>query len=1363
VLQPVLLQLEITLTVTGNAINSSTATAITLDGANVTVAGYIKVGGNDIQSSGGTTAITLDSSNVTVKGNLTVDSNTTLKGNITLGDTAGDTVSFGATVSSHIIPSVNDKDLGSLTNPWRKIYGQGINVTSSDFTNINVTGIATIATLGVTGLTTTKNLVVFDTVGIGTDNPLQKLQIGVANTLGHSTDGKVFVITEDAKVGIGTTNPLAKLDVRGDVYIKDDLTVDGGDVKSANASLNLFNTNVTTANILDAGTNIVLGATTGITTIRNATLDLDGDLNVDGGDVTSNTASLNLFNSNVTTANVLGAGTNIVLGATTGITTIRNATLDLDGDLNVDGGDVTSNTASLNLFNSNVTTANVLGAGTNIVLGATTGITTIKNSLTVDGNTILGVGAGDTVSFGATVSSHIIPSADATYNLGSTNNRWKNIFTEGSIKVDESLTTKDLNVTGIATIGTLGVTGLTTTKDLIVFDTVGIGTTNPLAKLDVRGDISGVTVIKASDNNTNITLTSNTLTTFAGDIKVGGNDIQSSIGTTAITLDAANVSVGGTLTVKGNDIKSSTETAITLSGANVTAKGNLTVDGNTTLGNAPGDIVSFGATVGTGITPSATNTHDLGSTDNKWKEVHATKFVGAITGNAATATQVGVGITTGTTSHYLTFVASNNATRANEYLYSDDGISYNPSTNDLTISGIVTATQLSTGLSGTGVNITTNTISGPALLTIDPSTVGDNTGAVRIKGDLYVDGTQFIVNSTTIELADFIVGIASTATTDELANGAGIKIGPDNTLTYDDTYKALKSSENFNLASGKKYMIDGVDIGTPTSFPTLTSIGILEQLQVTGISTFTNGPVLIGEATLTGTADQRLQVTGGAYISDKVGIGTTNPLEKLDVRGAITGVTSIKASDNTTNITLTSGTLTAFAGDIKVGGNNIKASDGTTAITLDNANVTAKGNLTVDGNTTLGNAAGDIVSFGATVGTGITPSATNTHELGSENYQWKKVWAEAFSGSLAGNSNTATKLATQKNIAITGDLTWNVNFDGSVNVSSAGTLSDTGVTAGIYGSATQVGIVTVDAKGRITAASNIPISIGGASLSSIAAANQVLYKNSNNTEVVGSAGLIYNGNALNVGIGTTVSIGGDAGRNIELGIGATNIATYIDFYGSALVDYSARIIRQPGSEGNFIITNTGTGNIHLETTVSFGATVSSHIVPSVPGTHNLGSETLKWGTVYATAFNGPITGNVTGTASYADNAGISTNLKEGTNSQIFLTNHHQTLRHSFSGTTTGGTVLQSNGVDSAPSWVNATGLTVSKASYATRCRYLWQPDGRNCCKYLINFFSKYQVRHTQVLSAGTATGQLLQSNGSGVSTFLGKCYRINCF
>jgi CBS domain-containing protein len=85
----------------------------------------------------------------------------------------------------------------------------------------------------------------------------------------------------------------------------------------------------------------------------------------------------------------------------------------------------------------------------------------------------------------------------------------------------------------------------------------------------------------------------------------------------------------------------------------------------------------------------------------------------------------------------------------------------------------------------------------------------------------------------------------------------------------------------------------GALTGTATTATNVIGgIGSITQLQVTGISTFTNGPVFIGAATSTGTASQRLQVTGGAYVSSNLGIGTTNPTSKLTVSGSasITGI-----------------------------------------------------------------------------------------------------------------------------------------------------------------------------------------------------------------------------------------------------------------------------------------------------------------------------------------------------------------------------------------------------------------------------------------------------------------------------------------
>jgi fibronectin-binding autotransporter adhesin len=65
---------------------------------------------------------------------------------------------------------------------------------------------------------------------------------------------------------------------------------------------------------------------------------------------------------------------------------------------------------------------------------------------------------------------------------------------------------------------------------------------------------------------------------------------------------------------------------------------------------------------------------------------------------------------------------------------------------------------------------------------------------------------------------------------------------------------------------------------------TLTSI-TGTSANFSGISTFTNGPVFIGSATSTGTASQRFQVTGGAYVSGNLGVGSAAPTSLLTVQG----------------------------------------------------------------------------------------------------------------------------------------------------------------------------------------------------------------------------------------------------------------------------------------------------------------------------------------------------------------------------------------------------------------------------------------------------------------------------------------------
>ena len=76
-------------------------------------------------------------------------------------------------------------------------------------------------------------------------------------------------------------------------------------------------------------------------------------------------------------------------------------------------------------------------------------------------------------------------------------------------------------------------------------------------------------------------------------------------------------------------------------------------------------------------------------------------------------------------------------------------------------------------------------LAGPATFTIDPAVVGDNTGTVVIAGNLQVDGTTTTINSTTLDVDDLNITVASGAANSAAANGAGLTVdGAGATLTY---------------------------------------------------------------------------------------------------------------------------------------------------------------------------------------------------------------------------------------------------------------------------------------------------------------------------------------------------------------------------------------------------------------------------------------------------------------------------------------------------------------------------------------------------------------------------------------------------
>jgi hypothetical protein len=218
-------------------------------------------------------------------------------------------------------------------------------------------------------------------------------------------------------------------------------------------------------------------------------------------------------------------------------------------------------------------------------------------------------------------------------------------------------------------------------------------------------------------------------------------------------------------------------------------------------------------------------------------------------------------------------------------------------------------------------------------------------------------------------------------------------------------------------------------VADPSTFTVGTDAIIL--FQFSGAGTYTAGTGL----TLTGTqfALADTAITPGTY-----GSSTQIPQVTIDQQGRIT-------SASTNSITVGDGTLT-----VNTSGTGLTGS-GTFG-----ANSATNQTITITSNATSANTASTLVARDA-----------------SGNFVAGTITAE-----LAGNASTATTWQTARTLALSGDVTGSASVNGGSNVTIAATLPASGVTAGTYGSSTQIPQITVDAKGRVTSAAFNSLSVG---------------------------------------------------------------------------------------------------------------------------------------------------------------------------------------------------------------------------------------------------------------------------------------------
>ncbi len=341
-----------------------------------------------------------------------------------------------------------------------------------------------------------------------------------------------------------------------------------------------------------------------------------------------------------------------------------------------------------------------------------------------------------------------------------------------------------------------------------------------------------------------------------------------------------------------------------------------------------------------------------------------------------------------------------------------------------------------------GVLNITGQINGPQDFIIDPAAVGDNTGRVIIKGDLQVDGTETIVNSTTVTINDKNIVLADSAQDSSQADGAGITVFAANAKI---TYEAAQDRWVFNK-----------DIDAPAIY---ADSGIITYLTSTygTIQYLTSDSATIGNITSTNIDTVNLDADSGTvtnlYSSTGVIVNLTSS------NGVITVLASNYADIDSANIDqarilkatvdsagiqyadidsadidvlrvkeltidkLYAGYADIDSADIDVLRTLFADIDSAeielariTGLTADSAhitgNLTVGGDLTVAGNATirsdvggniyLGDSNEDNIVFSGDINSHLIPNTTETFDIGSLDKRWRDIYLSGQSVYLGG-------------------------------------------------------------------------------------------------------------------------------------------------------------------------------------------------------------------------------------------------------------------------------------------------------------------------------------------------------------------------
>ena len=600
------------------------------------------------------------------------------------------------------------------------------------------------------------------------------------------------------------------------------------------------------------------------------------------------------------TSDIIPEGSNVDLGTTAN----KFKDLVLSGDATIG----TNSTIGGTLDVTNTTTLSTAEIVTLNVSGVTS----------LNGDTVIGNATSDTVTMTARVASDIVPSTDGTRDIGSSTLEFRDLFLDGTAKVDTL--TVDENA---AVAGNLAVTGNTTVT--------GNATVNGSTTI---GDANTDTVSVNARLNTNLVPE----TTGFRDLGTSSLEFKDLYldGTAHVdTLDVdENAAVAGNLTVASN---------LSVTG-NTTVTGVSTFNGNTVIGDASSDTLTVTAQVNSNIVPSTSGSRDLGTSSLEFRDLFidgtahidtldvdenatitgtlgvtnnttlsGTLTTGAITGSTAnfssnvevtgTSTlatvdinsgaidNTTIGATTHTTGKFTTLETTNQATLATVNVNGGtiDGTTVGATTAS---SGAFTTLASSSGITGNVTGNLTGNVTGNVTGNTTGNVTGDVTGNVTANtgastfNNVTVNGTLDVTGTTIANVTDPVnAQDAATKAFVESQISNLVDSAPDSLNTLNELAAALADDADafntLNTAIGTKLPKSGGTMAGAIAMGTSKITGVGDPTAAQDVST----------KNYSDTQDALKVTKSGDSMSGNLAMGSNN----------ITGVATPTANDHASN------------------------------------------------------------------------------------------------------------------------------------------------------------------------------------------------------------------------------------------------------------------------------------------------------------------------------------------------------------------------------------------------------------------------------------------------------------------------------